>query len=87
MSQWIIDAIEKGARAAAIRELDLPHVVHVYDTLLGTPTVIGSFPDPITASEFADDYLDAIAANNQDRDTFVVTVIPIENPAEVLLHR
>lgn len=61
-----------------VRTLNLPHVIHIIDDLLGIPTVLGLFPDPITASIFAERYLDEVTRGTDDKFGLRAAVIPLE---------
>lgn len=61
----------------AADDLDLPHVVHVYDRVLKLPTVLGPFPDPVSAAVFADRYARE-ACGSDDVASLRVDVIPLE---------
>lgn len=85
--QWIIEEIKRGTQESLTRQFDLPHVVYVFDRLLGTPSVIGPFPDPITASLYVDEYLDVVAVNDDDRRTYDIKVIRLEPADEPFYQR
>ncbi len=80
----VTDMIDAAIAQDEVRSLDLPHVIHIVDDLLGTPTVLGLFPDPITASIFAERYLDEVARGSDDKVGLHAAVIPLEMvwPAE-----
>ena len=64
------------ARDAA-SDLDLPHVVHVYDRVLRLPTVLGPFPDPVSAAVFAERYAREVCGSD-DLASLRTDVIPLE---------
>lgn len=74
----ILDSVDEAIAAEAAEGLELPHVVYVFDHLLGIASAIGPFPNPIAASEFAEQYLDDVAAGGNDRGILRVEVIPLE---------
>ena len=77
--QHVLDMVDRAIAHAAVGALDLPHVVHIYDHLLRIPTVLGPFPDPVTASAFADRYLNEVNACGDDRAMLRADVIPLES--------
>ncbi|MFZ1489026.1 MAG: hypothetical protein WAS51_03740 [Ilumatobacteraceae bacterium] len=71
--------VDRAIAHEEVRALDLPHVVHVYDHQLRVPTVLGPFPDPVTASAFAERYLSEVTACGDDRAMLRADVIPLES--------
>lgn len=69
--------IGRAAARDAASDLDLPHVVHVYDRVLRLPTVLGPFPDPVSAAVFAERYARE-ACGSDDVASLRVEVIPLE---------
>jgi len=61
----------------AASDLDLPHVVYVYDRVLRLPTVLGPFPDPVSAAAFAELYARE-ACGSDDVASLRMDVIPLE---------
>lgn len=56
-------------------------MVHVYDRVLGVPSVVGPFPDPVTAAVFAERYVDEVSGNGDRPGMLRVDVIPLERVA------
>ena len=80
MDDWdetVLDLVAAAMARAAASDLELPHIVHVYDRLLGVPCAIGPFPDPVTASIFADQYLRELIGEGDDAGVRV-NVIALE---------
>ncbi len=69
--------IARTTATDAASDLDLPHVVHVYDRVLGLPTVLGPFPDPVSAAAFAERYARE-ACGSDDVASLRTDVIPLE---------
>lgn len=65
--------------AEEAQRLDLEHVVHVYDPLLGLQTVFGPFPGPVEASLFAEQFV-IEAACAPGAPQLGMTVIPLDPP-------
>ena len=77
--QHVLDMVDRAIAHEAVCALDLPHVVHIYDHLLGIPTVLGPFPDPVTASAFAERYLSEVTATGDDPTMLRADVLPLES--------
>ena len=73
----MLEAIIRTTARDVASELDLPHVVHVFDRVLGLPTVLGPFPSPMSAAMFAERYVRE-ACGFGDVATLRADVIPLE---------
>ena len=78
MDRDVIDKVDAALAKDCVFALDLPHIVHVYDHVLGVATAVGPFHDPVTASAFAERYLAEAVQQGDDRATLRVDVLPLE---------
>ncbi len=76
----VMGEVDDVVAADAAVTLEWPHVVSVFDRLLGLPTVLGPFPDPVSASVFAERYAYEVTGNG-DRESLRVDVVPLEHVA------
>lgn len=53
----VTESIDRAIAVAEATQLDLPHVVCVFDRVTGLPSAFGPFQSPVAASVFADQYL------------------------------
>jgi hypothetical protein len=58
--------------------LRFPHVVHVFDAVLGLTTIIGPFDCPACAATFADRYVEDVTVGCPAGEGLRVTVLPLE---------
>jgi len=77
----IVALVDCAIARDAIRTLDVPHVVHVYDRVLRLPIVLGPFPGPVSASVFAERYVADATGLADDRASLRADVIPLERVA------
>lgn len=62
----------------ALDRLDLPHVVYVYDRLLGEHSVIGPFGDPVAACRYAERFRSEVLLPDADQDLLQIVVVPLD---------
>lgn len=74
----VMGEVDDVVAAESAETLAWPHVVSVFDRLLGLPTVLGPFPDPVSASVFAERYAYEVTGNS-DRESLRVDVVPLEH--------
>lgn len=82
-STWldVLSMIDGAIARSEAELLDLPHVVHVYDRVLGTPCVLGPFPSPVAACAYAERFVREVLGPDDDRASLRVDVIALE-PAD-----
>jgi len=68
----------RAVPADLLARLDLPHVVHVYDRLLGEHSVIGPFDDPVLACCYADRFRAEVLPADADPTVLEIVVVPLE---------
>jgi hypothetical protein len=72
----------------AITRIDLPHVVYVYDEVLGLPTVVGPFQDPVSACAFAEEFRGQVCGGQTSEGSITLTVVALEGVDEAWIsHR
>lgn len=74
----VMGGVDDVAVADEAETLEWPHVVLVFDRVLGLPTVLGPFPDPVSASVFAERYAYEVTGNS-DRGSLRIDVVPLEH--------
>ncbi len=73
----VADSIDRAIAATEATQLDLPHVVCVFDRVTGLLNAFGPFDGPVAASVFADQYMRDVGGDECSELSAVV--IPLEH--------
>lgn len=76
----VLSAVDDAIARSAAELLNVPHVVHVFDRVLGTPCAFGPFRSPVAASAFAEQFCRDVLGIDGDARSLRVDVVALQLP-------